>query len=151
VGPVTVDRTHQVMKKAPKELTGNDLTLRWRKSGQYSDASDHGLVKAWVSASGSQVAVSGRCRARPIVTKALAQANLTIGIGRSSLKAGDMWMMIGDRTLGLVGLVTLTSAFGRPKFSAGRGANGSIRWGSLYKCVGRLLLTLLAIFIDITT
>jgi hypothetical protein len=67
------------------------------------------------------VAMSDRCRARPIVTKALAWANLTVGIGRSSLKAGDTWTMIGDWTLGLVGLVTSTGASGRPKFSAGRG------------------------------
>jgi hypothetical protein len=36
VGPVTVDRTRQVAKKALGELTGNDLTLCWRESGQYS-------------------------------------------------------------------------------------------------------------------
>ena len=52
---------------------------------------------------------------------------------------------------GVLRLVDLTGASGRPDFLVNRGANDSIRGGSLFKPHGRLKLTLLAICIDIAT
>ena len=58
-------------------------------SGQFACASDHDL--------------------------GVALSHLTVEIVQMSLNAGDTWTTISDRTLGLVRLVDLTSASGRPE------------------------------------
>ena len=47
--------------------------------------------------------------------------------------------------------VNMTGASDWPVFNPVKGYNDSISWGLLFKPHGRLKLTLLAIFIDITT
>ena len=95
-------------------------------------------------ASGRPSGVSGRDLSANV-------GETTVEIGRRWFEQGDTWTAIGDQTLVSVHPITLTSASGRPDFSIDREPTALFRGRLLFKPHGRLILTLLAIFIDIAT
>ena len=75
---------------------------------------------------------------------------LAVGIGRLTFVAGDTWQSSIDRMLVAVRPVTLTYVSGHPDFSADREPTALFPVRLLFKPLGRLGLTLLAISIEST-